>query len=338
MFIVVVMGGVSSEHDISLESGQSVVSALAARGHQVEPLVIEKDGSFTFRDQTQSPLDTTQELIRSQVEAVFLTLHGVGGEDGYIQAWFAWAGIPYTGSDLSASALAINKCTFKAVLLDRGLPTPRHLNVAFQDWQRDPELVLRNGEDGPGYPAILKVASAGSSYGVVKVGDRADARRKLDDLFSQDHWVIWESCIKGRELTVPVYADSQGCLQTLPVVEIVPQIGEFFDLASKYEEGGAKEIVPAVIDSELSAQVCDLAKKTHLLAGCQGLSRTDFMVGDEGPMILEINTSPGLTPASLVPKSLAAAGLESGAFFEGLIQEAMSRASTLGNHGHVTSD
>ncbi len=338
MFIVVVMGGVSSEHDISLESGQSVVSALLARGHQVEPLVIEKNGTFTFRHQTQSPLETTQELVRSQVEAIFLTLHGVGGEDGYIQAWFAWAGIPYTGSDLPASALAINKCTFKAVLLDRGLPTPRHVNISSQDWLRDHESALKNGEEGPGYPAILKVASAGSSYGVVKVVDRAEARKKLDELFRQDRWVIWESCVKGRELTVPVYADRQGVLQTLPVVEIVPQIGEFFDLASKYEKGGASEIVPADIDPVLAAQVCDLAKKTHTLAGCQGLSRTDFMVGDEGPMILEINTAPGLTPASLVPKSLAAAGLDFGAFFEGLIEEAMSRVSILGNHGHVASD
>ncbi|MFT7619107.1 MAG: D-alanine-D-alanine ligase [Planctomycetota bacterium] len=325
MLIAVAMGGPSLEHDISLESGRGVVDALREVGHNVEPLIVGQDGAFTFLGKTSSPTDATTRMKSWGVEAVFVTMHGRGGEDGHIQAWFEWAGIPYTGSGLASSALAMNKCIFKSVMVDRGLPTPKHLNILQSDWESDRHSVLERATSTVGFPAMLKVASAGSSYGVVMVHNQIEVEDELSRLFAEDDAVVWEACVAGDELTVPTYTDIEGRILALDVIQIIPQKGEFFDLASKYEDGGAKEIVPAPITEELAVQLKNLAIECHQLAGCRGLARTDFMVGKDGPMILEINTAPGLTPASLAPKAIAAAGLNFGRFYEGLILDARNR-------------
>ncbi len=325
MFIAVAMGGPSPEHDVSLESGASVVQALLARGHRVESLIIGPDGAFRFAGKTKSPIETTRRMLAAGVDAVFLALHGFGGEDGHIQAWFEWTGLPYTGAGLASSALAINKSTFKAVLVDCGLPTPLHINIHKNDWRSDPELMVAQAMAGPGLPAMLKVSSGGSSHGVVLVRDQEQARLEAARLFSQDAMIVWEALAIGDEFSVPTYKLPDGELAALPVIKIIPQKGDYFDLASKYEEGGAEEIVPAPISAELASQMKELAIRCHGLIGARGLARTDFIVGPDGPVILEINSIPGLTPASLAPKAMQAAGIDMGALCEELLKDALNR-------------
>ena len=350
--VAVLMGGVSHERDVSIESGRVALRHLHGPAHVVRPVVIDRDGTLRIgrrvvevtdldrfdRDRglpdgsplladVRAPVEAVAQLVRDGVDVAFLALHGAGGEDGSIQGLLEWAGVPYTSAGVSASVLALDKCAFKALIAQQGLPTAPHLSFTSRDWRDDHARILAAAIEKLGLPFVVKAGTLGSSFGVSVVKDAGEAKRAVDQAVEMSDRVLIESYIRGVELTCPVLGDFRGDeLRALPLVEIVPKKGEFFDFESKYSAGGAEEICPARVPAEVAARMAALAIKVHILVGCEGVSRTDaILAADGGLFILETNTIPGMTQASLLPKSAAAYGWSLARLFAELTQLAVSR-------------
>lgn len=303
MNILLILGGWSSERDVSLSGGAVVEKALVGLGHTVTRF---------------DPLHSLDGLLQAAERAdfAFLALHGSPGEDGLVQAMLEAVGCPYQGSGPAGSFLALNKAASKALFRHHGLPTA--------DWA----LLARRPEKGwvpPfGFPVFIKGNTGGSSLGLERVARPEDLEDALDRLFTLGGEYIAEPEIRGQELTCGVLARPEGGLEALPPILIRPKAstgeGAFFDYVSKYAPGGAEEICPAPIPEPLTKALQEAALAVHTLLGLSGYSRTDFIVKDDGSfVILEVNTLPGMTATSLVPQSAAVAGLSFGQLLERLI-------------------
>lgn len=303
MNILLVAGGWSPEREVSLIGAAAVREALARRGHTIT----QYDLSDGF--------DALLELAGSH-DAAFLNLHGAPGEDGLVQALLERAGCPYQGSDPAGSFLALHKSAAKALFRRVGLNTP--------DWIFLPTPPAAGWEPHLPYPLFVKSDTGGSSLHLFRVNDRNELRHALDDLFSLGQTVLIEPLIRGREVTCGVL-ERGGRAEALPPVLIVPK-REFFDYHDKYAADGAGEICPAPLPDEVLEEIRRMALEAHRSLGLAGYSRTDFILGDDGGVYaLEVNTLPGMTPASLVPREAAALGMEFGELLEILLEEAVSR-------------
>ena len=287
--IGVLMGGMSSEREISFKSGHAIVNALTQGGYSVKPIEIN------FSDEERN-LDS---LKQSQIDFAFIALHGRFGEDGGIQTILDRAGIPYTGSGVKASALAFNKAECQRLLKSKGIPVARHLIIKFSEAFDLEEIVSTLG-----LPIVVKPCCEGSSIGVHRVDRRDQLQLALDQAFEYGPEIIIEQFISGREFTVGVLDK-----EALPVVEVIPK-NDFFDFQSKYQKGLTAYMVPAQISTELAGRMQGLACLTHQAVGCEVFSRVDFRVDEkQNPFILEINTIPGFTDTSLFPKAAQHAGI-----------------------------
>ena len=351
--VALLCGGDPSEHAISLQSSRTLLRAAVEAGYAVHPVCIGEDSTWNLlpsvsgddpalpsaletRVASRAPgavssgsaLEIAGALRAMGVEVVVLGLHGRGGEDGRLQGFLETAGFGYTGCDVIASAIAIDKVHLKRMLVGAGLPTP-----AYRELRLGPEsdqAVERAARD-LGLPLVVKAPALGSSVEVHLAEDVESAQRAVAGVFEAgSRRVLLEQCIKGRELTCPV-TGSADAPRPLPIIEIRPHHAEWFDYSSKYDVGGAEEIVPAPIDEELARSVEDLALRVHRLIDARGVTRTDFLVDREGrPFILETNTLPGMTDASLVPKAAGAAGIALPDLVASWIEEASAatRSST----------
>ena len=301
MNILLIAGGWSSERDVSLSGGQAIGAALEKLGHKVTRYDPEKNLNGLF------------DAARGQ-DFAFINLHGQPGEDGLPQAMLDTIGLPYQGSRPAGSFLALNKAVSKLIFRRLGLPTA--------DWE------LLTAHPGPDwkpsfdYPIFIKSNVGGSSLGLAKVRNAAELPPALDALFAQGGEFIVEPMCPGADLTCGVLGEIADGLETpraLPPILIKPKLhdGEFFDYESKYQNGGADEICPAPIDPEITAAAREYALAAHQALGLSGYSRTDFILAPDGKLnVLEINTLPGMTPNSLIPKAAKAAGLS----FEGVLR------------------
>lgn len=339
--VAVLSGGPSREHGVSLESGRAVADALRARGHDVLPVHVDTAGRWSLPGETpatlghgadRAPATRAAALLRLSgderepgVDAVFVALHGAWGEDGTVQGFLETLGLPYTGSGVLASALAMDKERTKEILAHHGVATPPWAGIDAEAWAADREGALARGRAVTG-PWIVKPAREGSSFGVAPVDDAEALGPALDAaLEGPGARALVEHRVAGVEVTCPVLGNHGGPLRTLPLVEIVPHDGAFFDFRAKYE-GASDEICPARVPEEVAARVRRDALTAHRVLGCDGLSRSDFLIdGDGGVWFLETNTVPGMTPASLSPRSAAAAGFEFGALCEALVDLALAR-------------
>jgi len=279
----VLMGGRSAEREVSLRTGAAVLAALRRCGHQA----VEIDAGR----------DLPQVLARRRVSVAFIALHGRGGEDGTVQGLLECLGIPYTGSGVLASALAMDKKQSKGIFRAHGLPTP------------DFEVLVRGV---PGAwplerlepPVVVKPVGEGSSVGMSVVRTRAAMAKALATALRYDPEALVEMFVPGRDLTVGVLGD-----QVLPVVEMRPR-GGFYDYSAKYKKGETEYLVPAPLTARQAARTQELALAAHRTLGCRGASRVDFRLDERGrPLLLEVNTIPGMTETSLLPKSAAALGI-----------------------------
>jgi D-alanine-D-alanine ligase len=242
-------------------------------------------------------------------------LHGTGGEDGTIQGVLEWLGVPYTGSDLTSCALAMDKHLAKKLLAAEGLPTPAWDTFDLSGGT----LPLLPGSLN--LPLVVKPRASGSSAGVSIVRTHEEWTRAMIDIVPRTTQILAEECIAGREFSVGVLGE-----EALPIVEIIAG-DEFYSYDAKYKPGGSRHLVPAPIDDDLTARLKMLALSMHRLIGLRDYSRTDFIVTKEGrPYILEINALPGLTPLSLLPDEARAAGISFDALIERLLQCALGRA------------
>ncbi len=300
--VAVVMGGSSAEREVSIQTGSGVMRALQSLGYDAQSL--DYDRRF---------LDGIREI---SPDVVFIALHGPGGEDGHVQALLDFLGIPYQGSAVEASALAMDKHMTKKLLAAEGLPT-----AAWDlfDLSGGTLPLLPGSLD---LPLVIKPRYEGSSEGVtiVKTHEQwTSAMLTAAKTYSQ---IMAEEYIEGREITVPILGE-----EALPVIEIVPTTDDFYTFSAKYEQGASSHIVPAKIDEDLAARLQMLALSTHRLLGLRDYSRTDFIVSKEGrPQILEVNTLPGLTPTSLLPDACGAIGISYEALIDRLVGYAIARA------------
>ena len=304
MRILLVAGGWSTEREISLKGAQSIAVALRERGHEV-----------TLFDLSEG-FEKLLELAAAS-DVAFLNLHGQPGEDGLVQALLERAGCPYQGSGPAGSFLALNKAAGKSLFLRAGIQTPRY------------EFLPVRPEEGwksslP-YPLFVKSNTGGSSIDLFRVDDDGQMRKALDTLFSQHQEVLVEELIPGQEVTCGVLG-LPGEEKALPPVLIVPR-REFFDFHDKYAPDGAAELCPAPLDADITEKIQKTALAAHRALGLSGYSRTDFRLREDGELfVLEVNTLPGMTGASLVPKEAAAAGMEFAELLETLLRYAVRSA------------
>ena len=298
--VAVVMGGPGAEREVSIESGQAVMRALATLGHDAQSL--DFDGRF---------VDAIREI---RPDVVFNALHGTGGEDGTIQGVLEWLGIPYTGSDLVSCAISIDKHLTKKLLAAEGLPTPAWDTFDLAGGT----LPLLPGSLN--LPLVVKPRSSGSSAGVSIVRTHEEWTKAMIGVAPKTTQILAEELIPGREFACGILGE-----EPLPIVEIIPA-DEFYSYDAKYKPGGSRHIVPAPIDSDLTSRLQMLALSVHRMIGLRDYSRTDIIVSKEGrPYILEINALPGLTALSLLPDEARAAGIPFEALIDRLLQAALGR-------------
>lgn len=312
--VAVLMGGASSERAVSLRSGAMVVRHLPTDVYRTTTYDPGKNSSL---------VKLVQDAQKGKIDVVFNALHGTHGEDGHIQGLLEILGLPYTGSGVMASAQAMNKQRSKDLLLMKGLPVIKGLLIDRQLFSREPKKCLSKIKHSLGSRVVFKPNASGSSVGLT-VGPRlADWPKALKLALKEDpQGCLVESLISGRELTVPVL-ETRGIPHALPVVEI-RTAGGVFDYHAKYHDKRTQEICPAPISGHATRRAQNLAIRAHQALGCRGYSRTDFMMDDkERVFILETNTLPGLTSASLLPKSAAAIGMDYPKLLAHLIREAM---------------
>ena len=285
--IGVLMGGYSSEREISLKSGKGIFEALKGCGCNV----IAIDITATEKEKIFS------EIKESKIEVAFIALHGALGEDGTIQSILENARIPYTGSGVAASRLAINKVLTQKCLQEKGVPVPPFLIVRKEDLGSIENKIK-------GFPVFVKPSSQGSSIGISLVEGPGGLKAALGEAFKYDEEVLVDRYIEGKELTVGILDQN-----VLPVIEIRPT-HKFFDFSAKYQSGMTDYIIPAEITSDVAKCVQEIALKAHLALGCLDMSRVDVMLDKKNnPFVLEINTIPGFTTTSLLPKAAKAAGM-----------------------------
>lgn len=316
--IALIFGGTSEEREVSLRTGQTMARYLNTRKYDVVPIEISRDGKWLVSSSTirqigqaiktkklkQSEIVPVEPQARGKIDVALLALHGPGGEDGTIQGMLELMKIPYTCSGVLASALAMDKVRTKAFVSGLGIKVPAAILVEKSAYLKNKQKYLKKIKG----KVVIKPNRMGSSLGTYIVSGKNNVDQAIKKAFRHDTEVLAEKYLSGTELTVPVLGNSKPV--ALPVVELVPIASDFFDYKAKYEEGGTDEIVPARISNQLTREIQNLAVKIHLALGCRGLTRSDFILDKAGQFwFLEINTIPGLTPASITPKSARVAGI-----------------------------
>jgi D-alanine-D-alanine ligase len=324
--VAVFMGGRSDEHDVSINSGKKVLSALA--GREALSVVIERDGRWIVGGEAQRSAGAAIDVVKQKADVAFLALHGPFGEDGTIQGFLEVNQIAYTGSGVAASALAMDKPRTKIVYRHFGLSTPDFFFVDRATWREQKKSDLDRAQDVVSFPCVVKPARLGSSVGISFPKDKAELERAIDQLLLRTEDVIVERFVKGRELTCGVLAiDHEQRVFPLPPTEIIPGAKHaFFDYTAKYTPGATEEITPARISPEATQRVQSLALQAHRALGCRDFSRTDFILTDDNQaLILETNTIPGLTETSLLPQGAAALGIDYASLIGILVDNAALR-------------
>jgi D-alanine-D-alanine ligase len=338
MRVLVLLGGDSPERDVSRVSGRAIAESLQRAGHDVvaidtagaqagQAIDFQAKPAQVGSEPPSTALVPSHDAIRAiervsahafgDIDVVFIALHGGRGEDGTIQALLEMAALPYTGSGVMASSLAMDKELSKRVFRDLGVPVPRGF-VADAATPHD-ELVKRI-ERECGWPAIVKPNSAGSSVGFAILHGAADVRAAVKAAAVYDARLVFEEFIPGRELTVAVVES-----QALPVIEIVPNAG-VYDYRSKYTKGSSRYQVPAEIPDAVATTLQELALRCFHGLKCRDFARIDFRLSPANePYCLEVNTIPGMTATSLVPKAAQAAGIDFDALVDRIVRLAAAR-------------
>jgi D-alanine-D-alanine ligase len=287
--IGVIAGGISSEREVSLSTGKGIHEALLSLGYRAE--FIDFNGDI--------------KVLLDKLDIAFLALHGKYGEDGTMQGLLELLKIPYTGSGVLSSAIAMDKIYSKKIFEFENIPSPSYL-IADLNNKEQMESIAGKAGSSIGYPLIVKPSRGGSSIGVTIVQSPEGLDQALKCASMQDGRVLVEKFIQGKLLTVSIIGREP---QALPIIEIRPKSG-FYDYQSKYTPGFTEYIVPAPIEKDLADIICSFAIKCHNALDCSAISRVDFIHGNDGSInVLEVNTIPGMTPTSLVPKAAAECGI-----------------------------
>lgn len=307
--IAVLAGGTSDEREISLASGKNVVHALTEAGYGSVELIDPAAPTFL------------EHMTGDRWDAAFIALHGIGGEDGRIQHVLEFLGIPYTASSPLASGIAIDKDLSKLLYRRAGLPVAPSVTFGHADMPPLEEIVAVVGEQ-----SFVKPVVNGSSYGISLAKDPSELANAIEVAFEHGEKVMVEKRVFGTECSVAAVGDGET-LRALPVVEIlVPEQSEFYDLEVKYADPKDLHRIPACLPENVYTQVQEIACRAHEALGLYGISRTDVIVTEDGPVILETNNIPGMTPESLVPDEARHAGIPFSELCAELVDLALKRA------------
>jgi D-alanine-D-alanine ligase len=323
--VAVLLGGRSSEHEISLESARSVLEALDPEHYETVTVEIGRDGRWELGTGSDDgsvaetlPVPTSKvPATLGEVDVVFPVLHGPFGEDGTVQGLLELAGVPYVGAGVLGSALAMDKDVFKAVMRDRGIPVTRN-------------ITLRQGQapENPfGYPVFVKPARLGSSVGISKVSSEDGLAPAVEVAFRHDEKVLVEEFVSGVEVECGVLGNEKP-LASLPgeIVSHGFQGADWYDFSAKYDEGGMDLLVPPRLPQATIERIQDLAVRSFVAGECEGMARVDFFVRDDGEVLLnELNTIPGFTATSVYAKLFEASGIPYPELVDRLVQLALER-------------
>ena len=339
--VAVLMGGISSERDISLSTGRQILASLDAEKYDafgVDAALLPGSSRGVLKG-AESEISSVAEACKALAESnrlvsmdaivnadsglrpdvVFLALHGKYGEDGTVQGMLDLLGIPYTGSGVLASALAMDKSMTKKVLAADGVAVPQSVDFTVRNGEWDRAAVAKAVE-AVGYPVMVKPSRQGSTIGMTKVNAAGELNNAIKQAAAYDEQIIVEQFVAGMELTVGVLGNDDPV--ALPVIEIVPK-GDYYDYESKYAAGGSQHIIPARLTAEQTAQAQEMALLAFRSLGCRGMARVDIIVGLQGMCVLEVNTIPGMTPTSLLPDAAKAKGIGFGRLLDMLIDFAL---------------
>jgi D-alanine-D-alanine ligase len=319
MRVAVLAGGRSSEHEVSLSSAAFVREAVAAAGHDVVAVTIERSGAWVH-DGEALALAPGGGLL--EADAVFPVLHGPFGEDGTVQGLLELLDVPYVGAGVLASALCMDKVVFKEVLAAADVPQVGYAAVREHRWRSEPDAV-RNELTVLGTPVFVKPARLGSSVGIAKAWSEADLDAALEAAFAHDGLVIVEAFSSGMEVECSVIGRHEP--EASVPGEIVVLKGDWYDFEAKYTDGGMELVVPARVPDVLREQVRQLAVDTFVRVGCSGLARVDFFIEDGRVLVNELNTMPGFTQTSVFPKLWEASGVDAAALCDRLLGYALER-------------
>ncbi|MGO4888155.1 D-alanine--D-alanine ligase [Anaerobacillus sp. MEB173] len=305
MKIAVLYGGTSAEREVSLSSGKGIIEALKNKGHEVVGVDFHPD--------------RLSDIIGLNADMIYIGLHGRFGEDGRIQGLLDMLGIPYVGSGVLGSALAMDKAKSKTFFAKAGIRVAKEKVLYRYNYDR-----TQFAHD-LGYPVVVKPNQEGSTIGLTIANDEDELLGGIDEAFKFDETVLLEEFISGKEVTVAVMGN-KGDVKALPVVEIVPK-NAFYDYESKYAPGMSEHIVPARLADQMTERLQRDAQLAHEVLGCDIYSRVDFIVPHDGsePVILEVNTLPGMTPTSLYPDAAREIGLSYDDMIEKLIQLSLKK-------------
>ena len=293
--IGVLCGGRSAEREVSLRSGEAVVQALLAAGY-----------SDVIKIDVQ--LDLVEKLKQHRIEVAFLALHGKYGEDGTIQGLLEMLDIPYTGSGVLASALAINKIATKKIFTLEGIPTPKFTEVTKREVNnKGIEYAVNKVIKAVGVPAVVKASTQGSTIGIYFVHEKEEMSAAIQSALQYDTDVLIEEFITGTEVTASVLGNDDPI--ALPLIEITSITG-VYDYEAKYTPGMSDHIIPPRLSEAVQTQIQEMAVRAYLALGCRGLGRVDFIVKEQQIFALEVNTLPGMTATSLFPDAAKYAGID----------------------------
>ena len=301
MKIGVLCGGISSEREISLRTGEAIYKALLKKGYNAVKIDVDRN--------------IAEVLKKEKIDFAFIALHGKYGEDGTIQGLLEIMDIPYTGSGVLTSSLAIDKIMTKKILTTEEIPTPGFITINSSDF-KNVEAISETILQKLNLPLVLKAPREGSTLGIEFVFKREELLRAIEKVLQFDRQILVEEFIEGVEITASVLGNDDPIV--LPLIEIVSKTG-FYDFEAKYTPGLSDHIIPPRINEQLIQKISNLALKTYKVLGCQGFARVDFMVDrqNEEAYVLEVNTIPGMTATSLFPDAARAYGIG----FEELVEK-----------------
>jgi len=326
--VAVIMGGRSSEHEISIASARSVLESLDPDRYEVRSIDIARDGRWELTSRAEQarlgrgdaeklpvPLNG-QPAPLGDVDVVFPVLHGPFGEDGTVQGFLELAGVAYVGAGVTASALCMDKDLFKAVMRDKGVPVVE--SVTLLERHRD------QAENPFGFPVVIKPARLGSSVGISIAKTPEEFARALGLAFEHDEKVLIEEHCAGVEVECSVLGNEEP-IASIPG-EIVPLVSDWYDYKAKYEEGGMDLVVPPRLDEATIARVQELAVAAFVASDCEGMARVDFFVREDGKVLVnELNTIPGFTSTSVYAKLFEASGIPYRELLDRLVELALER-------------
>lgn len=335
MKIILVYGGQSPEHEVSIMSAYAILQAIFYSYYEVTPVYIQKNGRFKIGDvlhEAPTEMDSLRLLQQAEVEPtslyqpealVFPCLHGPNGEDGTFQGFLETLNMPYVGCGVLASACGMDKIVTKNLMLQAGIPQVPFVPVIQDIWKENPRAIFERIEGALLYPMYVKPANMGSSVGITRVEDRESLQKALGHAFQFDRRVIVEQGIDAREIEVALLGNHE--VRTSLPGEVKKPV-DFYDYQTKYENQDVELVIPAVLAPETQEKVLQYAKQAYQILAATGLSRCDFFVTNSGEVFFnEINTMPGFTPKSMYPALWQERGLSYGDLIEELIQLGLNR-------------